>query len=214
MKLIIGNYTYSSWSLRGWLAAKASGRDFELERILLGLPDTQARILAHSPSGRVPCLVDDDVVVWDSLAIAEYLAEEAPHMWPRARAARAMARAVSAEMHSGFTALRTHMSMNIRKAWPGKGRTPEVEADIARIVALWTACRQRFGVGGPYLFGAWSIADMFYAPVAFRFVTYDVQPGGVAGDYLRALLAHPHVAEWRAAALREVEFIAAYDTYA
>lgn len=213
MKLIIGNKNYSSWSLRPWLAARAAGLAFEEIRIPLFVPGSRERILAHSPSGKVPCLNDHGLTVWDSLAICEYLAEQAPQLWPADRAARAVARAVSAEMHSGFTNLRQHMSMNIRKDYAGHGRTPEVDADVARIAAIWNDCRARFGQGGPYLFGAFSIADAMYAPVCFRFKTYGVRPDGAAGDYLAAMLADPHMRAWEADAVAEAEVLPDYDVY-
>lgn len=205
MKLIIGNKNYSSWSLRPWLAARAAGLGFEEIRIALFLPGSREKILAHSPSGKVPCLIDHGLTVWDSLAICEYLAEKAPQLWPADPAARAVARAVSAEMHAGFQALRTHMSMDIRKDNAGLGRNPEVDADIARITAIWNDCRSRFGQGGPYLFGRFSIADAMYAPVCFRFLGYGVRPAAAAGDYLAAMLADPHMLAWRDAALAETE---------
>jgi glutathione S-transferase len=213
VQLVIGDYNYSSWSMRGWLAAKASGEAFETLLIPLREADTAARIAQYSSSGRVPCLLDGDVTIWDSLAIAEYLAERHPALWPVDVEARAVARSVSAEMHSGFTALRTHMSMNIRKDYAGRGRTPEVLGEIARIEAIWRECRERFGAGGLYLFGAWSIADMMYAPVCTRFVTYDVALGDIAREYLHDVMSHPHVAEWLAAARADTHFIAAYDAY-
>jgi glutathione S-transferase len=213
MKLIIGNKNYSSWSLRAWLAAQASGLAFEEIRLPLFIPGSRERILAHSPSGKVPCVNDHGLAVWDSLAICEYLAEKAPHLWPADPAARAVARSVSAEMHSGFTALRSHMSMNIRKDYAGRGHNPEVEADIARIAALWADCRARFGGAGPYLFGAFSIADAMYAPVCFRFQTYGVRPDGAAGAYLSTMLADPRMQAWEAAARAEAEVIPEYDVY-
>lgn len=217
MKLIIGNKNYSSWSLRAWLAARASGQPFEEIRIPLFLQGSRERILQHSPSGKVPCLIDHGLAVWDSLAICEYLAEKSPGLWPTDAAARAVARSVSAEMHSGFTDLREHMSMNIRKDYTGKGRNPAVDANIARIEAIWNDCRERFGAratpGGPYLFGAFSAADAMYAPVCFRFKTYGIQPAGTAGAYLATMLAHPLMREWETAAHAESESIAAEDLY-
>lgn len=213
MKLIIGNKNYSSWSLRAWMAARAGGIGFEEIRIPLFIPGSREHILSHSPSGKVPCLIDHGLTVWDSLAICEYLAEKAPQLWPADPAARAVARAVSAEMHAGFQNLRQRMGMNIRKDYTGHGRTPEVEADIARITAIWNDCRRRFGQGGPYLFGAFSIADAMYAPVCFRFQTYAVKPEGAAGDYLAAMLADPHMLAWQQAALAETEVIPAEDVY-
>lgn len=216
MKLIIGNKNYSSWSLRAWLAARASGLVFEEIRVPLFIPGSRERILSHSPSGKVPCLIDHGLPVWDSLAICEYLAEKAP-LWPTDPGARAIARSVSAEMHSGFMELRRQMTMNIRKDYAGHGRTPAVEADIARIEAIWNDCRTRFGAKaptpGPFLFGAFSAADAMYAPICFRFRTYGVKPAGVAGDYLATMLAHPWMQEWDAAARAETESIPAEDLY-
>jgi len=216
LKLIIGNKNYSSWSLRAWLAARASGLVFEEIRIPLFIPGSRERILSHSPSGKVPCLIDHGLPVWDSLAICEYLAEKAP-LWPTDPAARAIARSVSAEMHSGFMELRRQMTMNIRKDYAGHGRTPAVDADIVRIEAIWNDCRTRFGAKattpGPFLFGAFSAADAMYAPICFRFRTYGVKPAGAAGEYLATMLAHPWMLEWDAAAHAETESIPAEDLY-
>ena len=210
MKLIIGSKNYSSWSLRAWLAAKASGLPFEEILIPLRQPNTKAHILAHSPSGKVPCLIENGLVVWDSLAIAEYLAEVRPSLWPLDAGARAHARSVSAEMHSGFQDLRTNMTMNIQGQFPGKGRTPETLADIARIEAIWNDCRSHYGANGPYLFGAYSIADMMYAPVCLRFETYGVKLAGQAGEYLQTMLVHPDLLEWKTAAMAEEQITADY----
>jgi glutathione S-transferase len=205
MKLIVANKNYSSWSLRAWLAAKASGLPFDEVLIDLDAPDTAARIAAHSPSGRVPALVDGDVVVWDSLAISEYLAEKAPgaSLWPADPAARAMARSVTAEMHSGFTALRGYLPMNIRRAPQPRPSQPAVEADIARIRAIWRTARESHGAGGPFLFGGFTVADAFYAPVASRFRTYAVACGPVEAAWIDAIFDHPAMREWVAAAQRE-----------
>ncbi|MCK9193169.1 MAG: glutathione S-transferase family protein, partial [Nevskia sp.] len=176
MKLVIGNKNYSSWSLRPWLALKVAEIPFEEILIPLYQADSKARQLAFSPAGKVPILVDGAVTIWDSLAILEYVAEQYPDrgLWPRAIAARAHARSVSAEMHAGFAALRTAMPMNCRATLAGKGHTPEALADIARIAAIWGDCRARYGNDGPFLFGAFSNADAFYAPVVTRFLTYGV----------------------------------------
>src|SRR5256886_1695424 len=168
MLLVIGNKNYSSWSLRPWIAMKVLGIAFDEVRIPLYRPGSKEQILRYSPAGRVPILRDGDTVVWDSLAILEYLAERHPQLWPADPAQRAKARSVSAEMHSGFAKLREHMSMNTRKRYPGKGRTPEVLADIARIDAIWAEAT------GPFLFGAFTAADAMYAPVVLRFRTYEV----------------------------------------
>ena len=207
--LYIGNKNYSSWSLRGWLVAKLSGAPFR--EVLVQLTGT-APSPAHrpfSPSGMVPCLHDGDAVVWDTLSIAEYLAERHPGMWPDDPVARAFARSISAEMHSGFGALRNDMTMCIRERVDVRPWSDAVKSNIARIEELWNESRRRFGSGGPYLCGRFSIADCFYAPVAFRFQTYGVTPQGDAKAYLTALLAHPFVHEWEAAGLAEKTIIEA-----
>lgn len=203
LKLVIGDRNFSSWSLRPWLAAKQAGLPFEEVSVRLRAADTRENILKHSPSGKVPCLFDGSAVVWDSLAICEYLAELAPSLWPAERVARAEARSVSAEMHAGFTALRQNMGMDICAAKPGQGRTPEVEADIARVITIWESCRSRHAAGGPFLFGAFSIADAMYAPVIWRFVTYAVALPPVAQAWADAVLALPAMRDWQAGALAE-----------
>ncbi len=206
--LYIGNRNYSSWSLRGWLATKLSGAPFtEVMVALRGEGDPNPANRAFSPTGRVPCLHDGATVVWDSLAIAEYLAERHPGMWPVDPAARAWARSVCAEMHSGFAALRNEMTMCIRERVDVRPWSAGLERDVARVIEIWNEGRRRFGQGGPCLCGAFSIADAFYAPVAFRFRTYGVVPEGPAGEYLQALLAHPFLREWEGAALAETAII-------
>lgn len=198
MKLVIGNTNYSSWSLRGWLAARAAGLSFEEILIDLDAPDTAARIAEHTPAGRVPVLVDGDATVWDSLAIAEYCAELAPAagLWPADRVARAHARSIVAEMHSGFTALRGHLPMNIRRPVRERPLTDAAARDVERIAAIWRETRARFGSGGPYLFGRFGIVDAFYAPVASRLRTYAVPLGPVEAAYVEAIFAHPAMREW------------------
>lgn len=214
MKLIIGNKNYSSWSLRAWIAARAGGFTFEEIRIPLFIPGSRERILSHSPSGKVPCLIDHGLAVWDSLAIGEYLAEKAPQLLPQDASARAVARAVTAEMHSGFQNLRSRLPMNIRKDYAGHGRNAEVDADIARICAIWNNClANKGGDGGDYLFGRFSLADAAFAPVCFRFKTYGVVPDGRAGEYLATMLANPWMKEWETAALAEAESIPSEDLY-
>ncbi|MDX9707030.1 MAG: glutathione S-transferase family protein [Azospira sp.] len=203
-RLVIGDRNFSSWSLRPWLALSVAGIDFTEVNVRLGRAETKAEILRHSPSGKVPCLIDGDIVVWDSLAICEYAAELAPALWPAGTAARAEARAVSAEMHAGFAALRQNMPMNVCAAKPGEGRTPEVEADIARILAIWQACRARHGAGGPFLFGTFSIADAMYAPVVWRFTTYAVEVTPVVRAWMDAMLALPAMRQWQASAVAEI----------
>lgn len=203
--IYIANKNYSSWSLRGWLMLKQTGVPFAEEMIPLDQPGTRAGILRHSPSGRVPALRHGAVVIWESLAIGEYLAERFPaaRLWPEAVSARAVARAVSAEMHAGFAALRKEMPMNLRRSVPGRAISPEVKADIDRILALWGDCRSRFGQGGPYLFGHATIADAMFAPVISRFRTYGVALAGEAKRYGEAVWALPALKEWAEAAQRE-----------
>lgn len=190
LKLVIGNKNYSSWSMRPWVLMTQAGIPFEEIQVWLGEPDTAAQIARHSPSGRVPALLDGDLTVWDSLAICETLAERFPdkHLWPADARARARARAVAAEMHSGFAALRTRMPMNIRNRYPGKGMNAEVAADVARIAAIWGEC---VAAGGPYLFGDFGIVDAMFTPVVFRFRTYGVALPDIARGYLERMLATP-----------------------
>jgi len=207
MRLVIGNKNYSSWSLRPWLVLKQTGVPFEETRIPLDTPDTRRQILEFSPTGKVPVLIDGDLTIWDSLAIAEYLAEQYPaaKLWPSDVKSRAWARSVSAEMHSGFMPLRSHMSMDLRAARHGQGRTPEVLADIARIVTIWRDCRAEYAVDGDFLFGAFTIADAMYAPVVSRFRTYGVPLDGICEAYAEAILALPAMQAWSQAAHAEVE---------
>ncbi|HSV20775.1 MAG TPA: glutathione S-transferase family protein [Casimicrobiaceae bacterium] len=207
--LYIGNRNYSSWSLRGWLATKLSGAPFrEVPVQLVGRGPNPAN-RTFSPSGLVPCLHDGDVVVWDTLAIAEYLAERHAGLWPADAKARAHARCTAAEMHSGFGALRSDMSMCIRERVDVRPWSGALAADIERIQALWTEARSRFGGAGAFLYGAFSLADCFYAPVVFRFQTYGVALDGAAGAYAAAMRAHPLLREWETAALAETEVIEA-----
>ena len=213
LTLVIGNKNYSSWSLRPWLAMRVAGIPFAEHRIPLYGPGSKAQILVYSPAGKVPCLADGDLRVWDSLSICEYLAEKHPGLWPQDPAARALARSVSAEMHSGFANLRAKMSMNIRKRYPGLGRTPESLADVARIVSLWSDCRARYGKGGRFLFGAFSIADAMYAPVVLRFRTYEVELPADCRAYSDAVLALPAMQDWIAAAMAETESLPQFELY-
>lgn len=205
MTLIIGNRNYSSWSLRAWLAMRAAGLDFEEIVISLDQPDTASRIGEFSPAGRVPVLRHGDRTVWDSLAICEYTAELAPdaRLWPGDRAARSVARSVSAEMHSGFTALRGALPMNIRADRPGVPIANDVQADIDRICRIWHDCRQEYGAGGQFLFGDFSIADAMFAPVASRFHSYRIAVDEVARAYIEAIRMLPAMQEWSAAAAAE-----------
>jgi glutathione S-transferase len=210
LKLVIGNKAYSSWSLRPWLAMRVAGLPFEEELVRLSEPTSRETLLSHSPAGRVPVLKHGGQTVWDSLAILEYLAELAPDagLWPADVEARALARSVSAEMHSGFQALRSHMPMNLRKSLPGKGRGRDVALDIERVLAIWTDCRTRYGALGPFLFGRFSAADVMYTPVATRFRTYAVELDDVSQAYVDAVLLRPAFVEWHEAALEEPWVIA------
>lgn len=215
LALVIGNKNYSSWSLRPWLAMKQAGIAFDEIRIPLYEPRSKAALLEHSPAGKVPVLHDGDVTVWDSLAICEYLAERFPRsgLWPQDAGDRAQARSLSAEMHSGFPNLRKRMPMNLRSSHPGCGRDSEVDADIARVVALWSGCREHHAARGPFLFGTFGIADAMYAPVATRFITYEVELPPVCAQYVERLRALPALQEWYAAARAEPEFITRAEPY-
>ncbi|MEO0030369.1 MAG: hypothetical protein RIS94_127 [Pseudomonadota bacterium] len=205
MKLVIGNKNYSSWSLRGWLAAKQSGLAFEEITVPLYGDDwdeaKKTDDLAPS-SGKVPILWDGDAVIWDSLAIIEYLADKVgrDRFWPKDDAARGMARSMVAEMHSGYLPLRRQLPMNIRKRIEGVAVTAEVRADIVRILTLWAEARARFGQGGPFLFGTFCAADIIYAPVVSRFTSYGVPVPGFAHAYMEAVWEHPWMEAWVAAA--------------
>jgi len=211
LTLVIGNKNYSSWSLRPWLAMKHAGIPFVEHRIALYQPGSRRRVLEHSPTGKLPALKDGTVTVWDSLAILEYLAETFPDrgLWPRDATARARARSMSAEIHSSFAALRTHMPMNLRNSYPGRGLTPEVGADVARIVSLWTDSRAM--ASGPFLFGDFCIADAMFAPVATRFVTYGVKLPPVCQRYVDTLIALPAMQLWYLDARAEREAVDEYD---
>ena len=209
LTLVIGNKNYSSWSLRPWLALRMAGLAFEEIRIPLYQAGSREQILRHSPAGRVPILLHGDVTVWDSLAICEYAAELAPGagLWPESRALRAHARSISAEMHSGFGALRSAMPMNLRLAGARlvKPPSPEVEADVARVLAIFEECRERHGAGGDFLFGRFTIADAMFAPVATRFRSYSVPLPPRSQSYVDALCSLAPMREWIAAGAAEVE---------
>jgi glutathione S-transferase len=207
MTLVVGTKRISSWSLRPWLAAKMAGIDFDEIPITLRQPETKAEILKHSPSGKVPCLIHGGLVVWDSLAICEYLAELHPTLWPEGREARAVARAVSAEMHAGFPRLRDVCSMDVCTTTPLAEVPEDVAAEIARIQSLWNDCRTRFGTkgaGGPFLFGRFSVADAMYAPVVTRFTTYGIKLDATAQAYCDAVWSLPPMQEWKQAACEGV----------
>jgi glutathione S-transferase len=205
LHLIIGNKNYSSWSLRPWLAMKVAGIAFEETVISLEAPDFKARITALSGAGRVPVLIDGDVRVWESLAIIEYLAEKfrAAVLWPEHAGARAQARAIASEMHAGFLPLRRHLPMNVSRPVRARALDDGALADVARIDAIWSECRAKFGTGGAFLFGPFGAADAMYAPVVWRFHTYAVEVGAAARAYMHAVMALPAWSEWREAARRE-----------
>jgi glutathione S-transferase len=208
LRLIIGNKVYSSWSLRGWLAVKQSGLPFE--EVVVSLYDEAWPARKAQPDllpslGKVPMLWDGDNPVWDSLAIINYLDALTGHQkfWPRDKAARALASAMSAEMHAGYQALRNACSMNLRHVFPAMPLGEDVYANVARIVQLWADARSRFGAGGDYLFGDFGAADIMFAPVVSRFVTYSIDVPADARAYMDALLAHPFMQEWIAGAEAE-----------
>ena len=209
MKLIIGNKNYSSWSLRGWLAAKQSGLSFEELQVPLYGEDWDAQkkdIGDIAPShGKVPVLWDGEAVVWDSLAIVDYLADKVgrDRFWPKADDARAMARSLVAEMHAGYAALRRQCPMNVRRRVEDHRIDDEARADIVRILSLWAEARARFGKGGPFLFGTFCAADIFYAPVVSRFITYGVGVPGFAVAYMQAVWEHEWLQDWIEAAEAE-----------
>lgn len=203
LTLYVGSKRYSSWSLRPYLALAHTGATFETKTILLDQPDTKASIAAVTPAGRVPVLHHDDLVIWDSLAICEYVAELYPaaNLWPTERAARARARAVSAEMHSSFASLRRDMPMDVISSKPGVGHTGEALADVKRVQQSWRDALAQSS--GPFLFGAFSIADAMFAPVTTRFVTYGVDMDATCRAYVDAVYALPAMKQWIADAERE-----------
>lgn len=206
LTLAIGNKNYSSWSMRPWMALKAAGIAFEEVVIPLYTGDAdKQRILEFTASGKVPVLVDGSLTVWDSLAIIEYAAERFPdaRLWPQDVAARAHARSISAEMHSGFMALRNECGMNIHRPVGSKSLSGDAKANIARIQQIWTECRARYGAQGPFLFGAFSGADAMYAPVVHRFRTYAIDVTPPVRDYMAAMQANAAFREWTDAALAE-----------
>ena len=213
MHLYLANKLYSSWSMRPWLAMHAAGLGFEETVIPLKRDDTRTRILAVSPSGKLPLLVDGDVAVWESLAIIEYVAEKFPDagIWPRDRASRAHARAISNEMHGGFMPLRQACSMNLGKRMATPPLSDDLKANIARIEDIWRGARTRFGKGGDYLYGRFSAADAMYAPVVTRFETYGLPVAADTRAYMDAVIAHPSFRAWREAAFAEPWTISEYE---
>jgi glutathione S-transferase len=210
LKIFIGNKNYSSWSLRPWLALRHTGAAFEETMIVLDQPDSAANLRRESPSGRVPVLQHGTLVIWETLAICEYLAEQFPaaRLWPADRHARAHARAVSNEMHAGFAELHNNLPMDISRRWPLGSRLAKAGPDIERVAAIWRECRERFGRhgsddSGDFLFGGFTIADAMFAPVVTRFVTYGVPLDPVGGAYVAAMQRWPAMQDWTAAARAE-----------
>ena len=206
MKLVLANKAYSSWSMRPWLLMRAFDIAFDERVIPLDLPGSAQEVRRLGPSGKVPLLLDGAILIWDSLAIIEYLAETHPHrpIWPRDPAARAMARSLAAEMHSGFVPLRRALPMNMRRAPRPASLEPEtaraVHADVSRIEAAWHDARDRFGAGGPFLFGAFCAADAMFAPVVNRFHAYAVPVTDATRAYMVAMMDLPAWRDWQAAA--------------
>ncbi len=214
MHLIIGNKLYSSWSLRPWILLKAIGVAFRETVIPLSQPDTKRNILEHSPTGKVPLLIDGDIRVWESLAIMEYIADKFPQaqVWPENTAARAHARATSSEMHAGFQALRQACPMNLGRTFkPKTSHGSDADANVARIETLWAEARKHHGSGGPFLYGTFSAADAMFAPVVTRLDTYQVAVKPETRKYMDAVLKHPAFVEWRLAALKEPWFLPDYE---
>jgi glutathione S-transferase len=215
LKLVIGNKNYSSWSMRPWLALRASNIAFDEIFIPLytGATDKQ-RILSFTHSGKVPALIDGDVTIWDSLAIIEYLAERFPEkrLWPEDRASRAHARSISAEMHSGFAALRNECSMNLHRPVGATPLSENARADIARIQQIWIECRERYGKFGPFLFGSFSGADAMFAPVVHRLRTYAIAVAPEVQAYMDTMMSLPAFQEWTSAALAETLIIEKFET--
>jgi len=215
MKLIIGNKNYSTWSLRPWLLLKQAGIPFEEELLDFNDPHFKDKVRRYSGAGKVPILIDGDLTVWDSLAIAEYVAEKYPEkgLWPHAVGARAVARSACAEMHAGYQELRSTLVMNLQARFAAPLLPRKVRHQVSRLVELWRDCRERYGADGPFLFGRFSVADAFFAPVTVRFTTYGVELPSVARDYVEAIQALPAMQEYTAAARAETSFVESDEPY-
>lgn len=213
LTLVIANKLYSSWSLRPWLVLRAFDIPFKEHIIPLRKPDSRERVLAVSPSGKVPALITADQTIWESLAIIEYLADTHPEkaIWPQDRKARAHARAISNEMHGGFQTIRAACPMNLGATYATPEMTVPLIANVARIEHIWAEARTTYGAGGPYLYGAFSAADAMYAPIATRLDTYQIPVQAETRAYIDTILSHPDFVDWRDAALKETWTIADYD---
>ncbi len=206
--LLIGNCNYSSWSMRPYMALKMAGIAFDLKLVRLNTPAFAATVRKYSKAARVPVLVVNKQSIWDSLAILEYAAELKPLLWPSNRMARAMARSVCAEMHSGFQALRNECPVNIRRAPKAVKLSPNATANIKRIEEIWVQCRKSYGKGGPFLFGKFSNADAMFAPIASRMITYNIKLSKMSADYVNAVLSTSAYQSWKEMALREPWIVA------
>ena len=216
LTIIIGNKAYSSWSLRGWLAVKQSGLPYEEVVVPMydaAWPERKTRPDLAVSDGKVPTLWDGDIAVWDSIAILDYLNDitGGTRFWPQDKAARAMARSMAAEMHSGYVPLRKACSMNVRKLFPAQPTNAAVAENVARIDALWGHARTRFGADGPYLFGTFGAADIMFAPVVFRIHGYELPISEITQAYIEAMLAHPWMVEWVEAAHAETWVLEQYE---
>jgi glutathione S-transferase len=216
LKLVIGNKNYSSWSMRPWLVLRANDIAFDEVFIPLYTDDKadKERILGFTHSGKVPALIDGDVTVWDSLSIIEYVAEKYPQagVWPQDRARRAHARSISAEMHSGFAALRNECGMNLHRPIRAIALSDDARANVARIQEIWAECHARYGKQGPFLFGAFSGADAMFAPVVHRFRSYAIPVAPGARHYMDAMMSLPAFQEWTRAGLAETVVIERFET--
>lgn len=213
LKLIIGNKKYSSWSFRPWLLMKVMEIPFKEVRIAIHRPDSLKKILHYTPAGRVPVLIDGRVKVWESMAIGHYLAEKFPKkfLWPKDPVARAVAYSVAHEMHAGFQGMRQALPCHFLVRYHGFSVPSSAQADIDRVESLWTDCRKKWGKGGPFLFGNFSVADAMYAPVVYRWLAYGVVPNRVCRDYMSAIESLPASREWVGAARHEKEVISDYE---
>jgi glutathione S-transferase len=211
--LVIGNKNYSSWSLRAWLLLTQFDIEFEELRLRLNDDEFEQNIRHYSPSGLVPVLISGDLRIWDSLAISEYIAEQHPELncWPKKTAARAVARSISSEMHSGFSQIRTCLPMNCRRKKPAAAISPELADEIDRVRNIWSSCRREYARNGEFLFGGFSIADAMYAPVVLRFDSYGIEVGAMEAEYMETMRSLPSLQAWISAARAETEIIEAYE---